>query len=415
MGGGKSKKKVLIIVTGGIASYKAIDLIRSLMKLGCDVDCILTKSVSQFVAPITFSSLLGKNVFTDLFKLNDSSQMSHINLVNKASLVVVIPATANFIGKIANGIADDLASTTILASRCPLFVAPAMNTGMYENKAVKSNLKILRKRDIKILEPKYGKLACGQTGKGKLMDIDLISENIVQFFNRSNLLKGKKAVVTSGPSQEKIDPVRYISNFSSGTQGYEIAKALRNAGARTTLISGPTKLDQPLNMKFKKAETGRDFLNHSLSELPADIYISVAAIADWKIEDVRKQKIKKNNQSNISVKFAKNTDVLYEVSRNNMRPNLVIGFAAETENLIENAKKKLLNKKCDWIIANVVSDKKGFNKVNNKVTIVKEKKIKEWPSLSKSNIAEKLVLEISEYFSKIEKELYVKNKNKNIR
>ena len=404
MGREKSKKKVLIVVTGGIASYKSLDLIRSLIKLNYEVDCILTKSVSQFVAPITFSSLLGKNIFTDLFKLNDSSQMNHINLVSKVNLVVVIPATANFIGKIANGIADDLASTTILATRCPLFVAPAMNTGMYENKAVKSNLKILKKRNIKILEPKHGKLACGQVGKGKLMDIDLISENIVQFFNRSTLLKGKKAVVTSGPSQEKIDPVRYISNFSSGIQGYELAKALRNAGARTTLISGPTKLDQPLGMKFKKAETGKEFLNHSLTELPADIYISVAAIADWKIENISKQKIKKNKQSNITLKFSKNTDVLYEVSKNNKRPSLVIGFAAETENLVENAKKKLLKKKCDWIIANIVSDKLGFDEIDNKVTIVKEDMIIEWPSLSKLNIAEKLVLEISEYFSKVKKE-----------
>ena len=399
----KSKKKILIIVTGGIASYKAIDLMRLLMKSNYEVECILTKSVSQFVAPITFSSLLGKNIFTDLFKLNESSQMNHINLVNEIDLVIVIPATANFIGKIANGIADDLASTTILATTSPLFIAPAMNTGMYVNEAVKSNLKILKKRNVKILEPKYGKLACGQIGKGKLMDIDLVFEEIIKFFNKSSLLKGKKAIVTSGPSQEKIDPVRFISNFSSGMQGYEIAKALRNAGAKTTLISGPTKLEQSSDIKFKNAISGKDFLNYSLSELPADIYISVAAIADWKFENTKDQKIKKNKQSSITLKLSKNKDILYEVSKSNMRPSLVIGFAAETENLIENAKKKLFEKKCDWIIANIVSDKKGFNKINNKVTIVKEKKIKKWPLLSKSNIAEKLIIEISEHFSKIEK------------
>ena len=391
------KKRILLIVTGGIASYKSLDLMRLLLKSNFDVNCIITKSVSEFIAPITFNSLLGKKVFSDLFKLDESSEMSHINLASSNDLIVVIPATANFIGKMANGIADDLASTTILASKSPIVIAPAMNTGMYENPAVKSNLKILKKRRMKILDTKFGQLACGQIGKGKLLEVEIIFREITRYFNKTNLLIGKKAIVTSGPSVENIDPVRFISNFSSGIQGYEIAKALSDAGAKTTLISGPTHIEKPSNVVFKKVKTGHEFLIQSINSLPADIYVSVAAISDWKIKNKFAKKIKKNG-SPPKIELIENVDVLSKISNSNKRPNLIIGFAAETDDLVRNAKKKLLEKKCDWILGNLVSESIGFNSTKNKVTIIKKKFAKEWPILEKSTIAKKLVMEISDFF-----------------
>jgi len=390
-------KKILLIVTGGISSYKAIELLRLLIKAGTNLECILTKSVSQFVSPITFNSLLGKKVHSELFSVNDENEMNHINLAQKIDLIIIVPATANFIGKIANGIADDLASNVILATKAKVILAPAMNTIMLENKAVKENLNTLKKRGVKVLEAPIGKLACGQTGKGKLMDVQSIFDNIQIFFSQSNLLKGKKAVVTSGPSIENIDPVRYLSNFSSGTQGYEIAKALSNAGAKTTLISGPTKLNKPNNVIFKEVKTGKDFLTASIESLPTDVFISVAAISDWRAKEIAEKKIKKNNFSS-SLQLTKNFDVLKEISQNNRRPKLVIGFAAETNDLIKNAQKKLLEKKCDWILANQLSKNLGFGTKKNKIVLLKKNEQDKWPSLEKEVVAKKLVIEISEFF-----------------
>ena len=393
-----SKKNILVIVSGGIAAYKSLDLIRLFLKNNFEVNCIITKSVPNFVSPLTFESLLGKEIYSDLFSLNSSKEMSHINLGQEIDLVLVVPATANFIGKMANGIADDLASTVILASNSPIFLAPAMNTKMLKNQAVQDNLKLLKKRGIKILEPNYGKLACGQEGSGKLADINEIFQNISQFFESSNLLAGKSAVVTSGPSIESIDPVRYISNYSSGKQGIEIARALSNAGAKTTLICGPTHETLPINVKIKKVTSGDDFLNYSINNLPTDIYISVAAISDWKIKKYYDHKIKKRSKVP-EIKLTKNIDVLKTVSMNNNRPKLVIGFAAETQNLIVNAQKKLEDKKCDWILANLVNKGKGFNNKKNKVTLIRNNIIKNWPMIKKSEVAQRLVIEIHKYFS----------------
>ena len=394
-----SKKKNVLIINGGIASYKSLDLMRLLMKNNFEIECILTKSVSKFINPITFSALLNKPVHSELFSLEENSKMSHINLIQKIDLVIVIPATANFIGKMANGIADDLASTTILANRSPVFLAPAMNTGMWENAAVKYNIKKLSKRGVRILNPNFGKLACGQLGSGKLIEIESIFNSVKSFFkeNINDWLKGKKAIVTSGPSIEKIDPVRYMSNFSSGVQGYEIAKALSEAGAETTLISGPTKIPKPSGIVVKNVFTADDFLKTSIESLPADIFVSVAAIADWKVKNYSSEKLKKK-KIKPEISFTENPDILKTISTIHKRPSLVIGFAAETENLVHNAKKKLKKKKCDWIIANDISDGKVFNKEENKVLLLKKKKTIKWPKLKKKNVAKKLVDEISIYF-----------------
>ena len=391
-------KKILIIVNGGIAAYKSLELIRNLKKK-YNIECILTKNVSKFIKPITFSSLIGKSVHNDLFLMEENNKMSHIHLAQNNDLTIVIPATANFIGKMANGIADDLATTTILATKSKIFVAPAMNTGMWENKAVIENTNILKKRGITILSPEKGELACGQVGQGKLMNVTKIFNSIENFFKKTNLLQGLNAVVTSGPSVERIDPVRFLSNFSSGTQGYEIAKALSEAGAKTTLISGPTKLRKPDNVILKNVLTGEEFLQSSLKTLPADIFVSVAAISDWRLKNFSVNKIKKSKKK-LNLNFEENPDTLQIISSCNQRPRLVIGFSAETKNLIENSKKKLLKKKCDWMVANDVSDGKVFNSNRNKVFILKKRQVVELPKTTKKNIAERLVREIYKDFKK---------------
>ncbi len=396
----KKKKRILIIATGGIAVYKTLDLIRLLLRNEFSVDCILTKSVEKFVSLMTFESLLGKKIFSDLFTLENSEKINHIELSQNTDLIIVCPATANFISKMANGIADDLASTVLLAAKSKVFVAPAMNTNMLTNDAIKDNLKTLRKRGIKILTTSFGKLACGAIGNGKLLEVEKIFEHIKSHFLSTNLLKGKNVLVTSGPSVEKLDPVRFISNFSSGKQGYEIAKALSNAGARTTLITGPTNIDPPSNIKIIRVKTGEDFLNSSLKNLPADVFISVAAISDWKIFKYSNEKIKK--KKNMNLKLVKNVDVLKTISYSELRPKLIIGFSAESQDLKKNSLKKIKEKKCDWILANSVSDQKVFNSNSNKVLFIEKNKVFEWPLLKKSEVAKRLVKKISEFF-KIEK------------
>lgn len=390
------QKNILLIVTGGIASYKSLDLIRLLKKANYSVECVLTKSVKEFISEITFSSLLGKKVYSDLFVLDKKNKMNHIELTEKKDLVLVVPATANFIGKISNGIADDLASNLILTVKSPIFIAPAMNTGMLENKAVKYNLKKLKERNIKILEPSNGKLACGQVGKGKLMTVEKIFKEVSKLFERKTILNGKKAIVTSGPSFESLDPIRFISNYSSGIQGYEIAKALFSAGVKTKLISGPTNIKKPEGVTIKNVLSGDDFLKETRASLPADIFISAAAIGDWKIKNYSNIKLKKEHIPNLV--FERNTDILKTVSTCNFRPNLVIGFAAETNDLNKNSKKKLQEKKCDWILGNLVNQKRGFGNKKNKISLFKKNEIKKWPFLSKESIAEKLVFEIINYF-----------------
>jgi phosphopantothenoylcysteine decarboxylase/phosphopantothenate--cysteine ligase len=391
-------KKILLIVTGGIACYRSLDLIRKLQELGSIVECILTKSSLEFVNQITFESLLGKKVHSNLFSLNEEKKMSHIYLANEMDIILVVPCTANFLSKIANGIADDLALNVLLASKKNKVIAPSMNTNMWENPIVKQNLKKLSKIKFKILHPKSGKLACGMKGSGKLMDIEEIVDSINLMFS-PKLLSGLKVLITAGPSVERIDPVRFISNFSTGVQGYEISNNLSDYGADTTLISGPTQLEEPKNAKVIKVESSEEFYNQIESRLPCDVFISVAAISDWKITKYSKNKIKKR-LNKLNLEFTKNEDILNKVSVHYHRPKLVIGFSAETENLIINSKKKLHLKKCDWIIANKISKKTGFGNVKNKISFIEKNNFESWPSMNKSQIAEKITKKIVNFFKK---------------
>ncbi|MAI29927.1 MAG: bifunctional phosphopantothenoylcysteine decarboxylase/phosphopantothenate--cysteine ligase CoaBC [Rickettsiales bacterium] len=389
-------KKILLIVTGGIACYKALDLIRRLQDKGSHIECVLTSNAQEFVKVITFESLLGKKVKSNLFTLDQEKNMNHIKLANDAEIILVAPCTANFISKISNGVADDLATNIMLASNKPKVVAPAMNTNMWENKAVKNNINTLKKIGISIFSPQSGKLACRTEGKGKLMDVDLIVDNLNLFFSEKKL-NGRSAIVTAGPSIEKIDPIRYIGNFSSGLQGYEIAETLSFFGAKTVLISGPTKLSPPPNVELISVESSDEFLKKSIEKLPTDIYVSVAAISDWKAKKISKNKLKKKS-TDTSFDFKLSKDILRSVSTHKKRPKLVIGFSAETENLIRNSKKKFQIKQCDWMIANKVTEKNGFKSDKNKVFFIDNNNIEEWKVMTKKFVAIKLVKKIVSFF-----------------
>ena len=391
------KKKILLVVTGGIASYKSLDLIRRLQEMDVDIECILTKNVEKFVNILSFESLLGKKTHSNLFSLDEENNMSHIKLANNCDAILIAPCTANFLSKMANGSADDLATNVLLASNKLKIVAPAMNTLMWTNKIVKNNLTSLKKLDVHILGPQTGKLACGTKGSGKLMEITEIVEEL-NFIFSPKILNGFKAIVTAGPSLEKIDPVRFISNFSTGRQGYEIANSLAAFGAKTILISGPTNIEAAKNVEVIEVMSGKEFLQHSIDNLPCDIFISVAAISDWRIKKTQKNKIKKNNISDIE--FILNDDVLKNISSHKRKPRLVIGFSAETNNLLKNTKKKLIEKGCDWILANEVTDDNAFSSDKNKIYFFDQKKVYEWSKMRKRMVALKLTKKIVSFFKK---------------
>ena len=362
-------KKILFIICGGISAYKSLETIRLLKKNNAEIKTILTKNAKEFVTPLSVASLSQGKVYDDLFNVENESEMDHIALSRWADVILVAPATANTISKLSQGSSEDLASTVILASNKQIFLAPAMNVRMWEHKSTKDNLKKLKKFGYKIIGPVIGDMACGEFGEGKMSDPSEILHEINIFL--SNQIKNKKikALVTAGPTNEYIDPVRFITNKSSGKQGYEIAKSLSKRGFDTTLISGPTNLNIDENINLIKVETAEEMFKATQKNLPADIAIFSAAVADFKIDKKSQNKIKK--QDSLTIKLKKNIDILSYVSNNNfMRPKLVIGFAAETENLDTNAISKLKNKNCDWIIANDVSKKdSGFNSDYNEVVI----------------------------------------------
>ena len=391
-------KKILLIVSGGIASYKSLDLIRRLQEKKVKIDCILTESAKKFINPITFESLLGNKVYSNLFSLSQEKEMSHIKLASNSDAILVIPCTANFIAKMANGIADDLSLNVLLASNKIKIIAPAMNTNMFNNKAVKSNLRSLSKMNVKILSPKKGKLACGTYGTGKLMEIDEIVEKINNIFSPKEL-SGLKAVVTAGPSIEMIDPVRFLSNFSSGKQGYEIAKSLHNHGATVTLVTGKTNLEEPKDLQVITAKDAEEFYKICVSKLPYDIFVSAAAISDWKVKKKFSNKIKKS-QNEMNLVLKENIDVLKNISKNKNRPKLVIGFSAETKNLISFSKNKLFNKGCDWIIANNVKKQLVFGSNYNQVSFITKDKVDDWKKMKKSEVAKKITKKIVNFFKK---------------
>ena len=369
-------KKILLIICGGISAYKSLELIRLLKKKGSQVKTILTKNAKKFVTPLSVASLSQEKVYDDLFNANDEAEMDHISLSRWSDLILVAPATANTIAKLSNGSSEDLASTVILASDKNIFLTPAMNVRMWEHPSTKENLKKLKNFDYKIIGPEIGDMSCGEFGEGKMTEPTEIVKQIENYFLSLGQNKKFKAIVTAGPTYEYIDPIRFITNKSSGKQGFELAKSFSKKGFETTLISGPTTLKVDKDINFIKIETADQMFKATQNSLPADVAIFSAAVADFKISEQKKQKIKKNDFLNLNLK--KNIDILsYTSNHNFLRPKLVIGFAAETNNLKKNAKKKLVEKNCDWIIANDVSNKSiGFESDFNEVTIFyKDKEI----------------------------------------
>ena len=395
-------KKILLIITGGIASYRALDLIREIKRSGDDVTCVMTKSACEFIQPISFATLSKNKVYTELFDLNNESEIGHINLSREADLIVIVPATANTLYKIANGVADDLASTIMLASNKPTLIAPSMNVKMWENQNTVANILKLKEQGIQFVGPNKGEMACGEVGYGKMASVDEIKKEI-DYLLKPGLLNGKRALVTSGPTIEKIDPVRFLSNRSSGKQGHAIANALRRHGADTNLISGPVNIKEPENVKVTNINSAEEMLQECRKNLPVDIAIFAAAVSDWKCSEARNTKIKKSSEGdNLTINLQQNQDILKEISTlNNNRPKLVIGFSLETDNLIEAAKEKLKNKSCDWIIANGHhnGEESVFDSEMNSIKLIDNNNVEDWGYLNKNDIAEKICIKISKFFN----------------
>ncbi len=389
-----TNKKILFIICGGVSAYKSLETIRLFKKNNAEIKTILTRSAKEFVTPLSVASLSGGKVYDDLFNLENETEMNHIALSRWADVIVVAPATANTISKLSQGSSEDLASTVILASNKQIFLVPAMNVRMWEHQSTKDNLKKMKNYGYKLIGPVLGDMACGEFGEGKMSEAYEIFNKIHTFLTDQTKIKKIKALVTAGPTNEYIDPVRFITNKSSGKQGYEIAKSLFKRGFDTTLISGPTNLNIDENINLIKVETAEEMFKATQENLPTDIAIFVAAVADYKIKNKNQNKIKK--EENLILNLEKNIDILNYVSNHNsMRPKLVVGFAAETNDLNKNATLKLSNKNCDWIIANDVSKKNiGFNSDFNEVTIHYKngkKKKEKLKSKKKSEISEEIV------------------------
>ena len=377
------KKKILLIISGGIAAYKSLDLIRALTKLQCEIKTILTKGGTEFVTPLSVASLSKNKVYSDIYSAENETEMDHISLSRWADLILIAPATSNIIAKMSQGISDDLATTVVQASNKNIFVCPAMNVRMWEHASNKQNIEKIKSYNYKIIGPFNGEMACGEYGDGRMADIEYILKELDNFFKSKSNNKKFRAIVTAGPTQEYIDPVRYISNRSSGKQGYEIAKSLFNSGFETTLISGPSKLTPDPNINFFKVNTAEEMYNKTVENLPCDVAIFCAAVGDFKVKNLSEDKIKKNKDLNLD--FEKNIDILKLISKNNNKPKLVIGFSAETNNLHLNSKQKLQNKGCDWIIANDVSKNDiGFDSDFNEVSIFYKDKNVEDEIISKT-------------------------------
>ncbi|WP_440694972.1 bifunctional phosphopantothenoylcysteine decarboxylase/phosphopantothenate--cysteine ligase CoaBC [Candidatus Pelagibacter sp. HIMB109] len=393
----KNNKKILLIISGGIAAYKTLDLIRNLRSKNYEIKTILTKTAEEFVTPLSISSLSNNKVYLNKFDLNEEIEMDHIALSRWADLILVAPATANIIENISNGSANDFINTVILASNKKIFLAPAMNVKMWEKDATQINVKKLKKRNFSMIGPSEGLLACGEFGEGRMANVNEIEFTIDNFFIKKDV--NLSAVVTAGPTREYIDPVRYISNESSGLQGYYIAKKMVECGIKTKLIMGPSQIKIEDNINTVKVTTAQEMLEAVKESLPTDIAVCSAAVSDFRT-DKFEQKIKKNNKD-LNLKLYQNMDILSFISNhNNLRPKLVVGFAAETNNVIEYAKKKLEQKHCDWIIANDVSDKNiGFNSKNNEISIIhKNQEIEKISKREKSEIATLLVQKILKEF-----------------
>lgn len=398
------QKKILLIIGGGIAAYKSLDLIRKLKQRGASVRAIVTKGGAEFVTPLSVSVLSEERALTDLFDLKDEAEIGHIQLSREADLIVVAPATANLMARMAQGLADDLASAVLLASNKPILVAPAMNVQMWDKPATRRNIATLKWDGISIIGPNEGDMACGEYGPGRMVEVEEIIEAVEHCLGAAqNLpLLGKKLVITTGPTQEPIDPVRYISNRSSGKQGMAIAQAAAALGAETVMISGPTNLPDPVGVKVIPVETAREMLNAAKEQMPADICICTAAVADWRVADLAPQKIKKKKGAKNPplLELVENPDILKTLSKAGPeRPHLVIGFAAETEHVVPNAMKKLKTKGCDWVVANDVSAERGvFGGTMNKVHLVTADGAEDWDEMPKESVGEELMRRVAEHF-----------------
>ena len=393
-------KKILIVICGGISAYKSLEFIRALRKNQAEIKTIITKSAKEFVTPLSITSLSQGKVYEDLFNPENEAEMDHISLSRWADLIVVVPATANTLSKLSNGTCDDLASTVILASNKKIFLVPAMNVRMWEHPSNQKNLNNLKEYGYKIIGPEIGDMACGEYGSGKMTEPSEIFKYVENYFKQLRRNNNLKALVTAGPTREYLDPVRYITNKSSGKQGYELAKSFRDKGFDTTLISGKTNLKPVEGIKYIEIETADEMLKETLNNLPVDVAVFSAAVADYKAKNYSKEKIKKSDQENINL--TKNVDIISYVSKHNsLRPKLTIGFAAETENIDENAKKKLSEKNCDWIIANDVSNEEiGFDSKYNQVKIFYKNNSDEYiEKMSKSLIAEEIVDRVIKNFN----------------
>lgn len=395
-------RHILLILTGGIAAYKSLELIRRLRERGAAVQAIMTRAAQQFVTPLSVASLTGNKVYTDLFNLTDEAEMGHIQLSRSADLIVIAPASANFLAQMAQGTAQDLASSCVLASDTPVLVAPAMNVRMWLHPATRRSIEILKQDGVLLVGPVEGDMACGEYGPGRMAEPADILAWIEEYFSTDLVLAGKKALVTAGPTFEPIDPVRYIANRSSGKQGYATAGALAKLGAETTLVSGPVNIAPPAQVTLVQVETAADMLAACEAALPVDIGVFAAAVADWSVtsQTQQTQKIKKTGHP-LKLVLQENPDILAQIAgrSGNKRPALVVGFAAETENVVVAAQAKRVRKGCDWMVANDVSAGTGImGGDDNQVHLITDSGVEDWPKMSKAQVAAKLAARIGQFF-----------------
>ncbi len=395
-------KRLLLIVSGGIAAYKSLELIRRLRERGAAVRCVLTAGGAQFVTPLSLAALTEETVHSELFSLTDEAEMGHIQLSRSADLLVVAPASADILAKMAHGLADDLASTILLATDTPVLVAPAMNVRMWEHAATRANMALLEQRGVHRVGPNEGDMACGEYGPGRMAEPDEIVTAIAGLLDgKGGALSGRRAIVTSGPTHEPIDPVRYIANRSSGKQGHAIAAALARLGAETQLVTGPTVEPDPPGVAVSHVVTARDMLAACEAALPADIAVCAAAVADWRVAEEAAQKVKKGGKAAPALKLVENPDILATLSgAGNRRPALVVGFAAETESVVKHGQAKLARKGCDWIVANDVSAATGtFGGDANTVHLIRTDGVEDWPAMSKQSVGDRLAAAIADHLN----------------
>ena len=384
------KKKITVIIGGGIAAYKSLELIRFLQSENFEVIPVLTKSASNFITSLSISAISKNKVYSDLFDLNDETEMGHIQLSRVSELLVVAPATANLISKFANGIADDLATTLVLATDKKVLLAPSMNVRMWNHPATKENIIKLKQFGFELIGPNSGEMACGEFGLGRMAEPIEIKNQILSSLKNKNL-SNKKILITSGATIERIDPVRYISNDSSGIQGTSIANALIRKGAEVIFVTGKSTYEKPLGAKIINVESAREMYDAVFKNGPYNVAICAAAVSDWYVDNKNSKKIKKSFLKSPQISLKENPDILSDISKSKNRPELVIGFAAETDDLIKNAKSKLNQKGCDIIVANKIDNKSSvFGNLENKVSIISNDKTLHWPKMSKAEIGEKL-------------------------